>query len=270
MNLHQTIDVFAGGPGSGCNPDKGHCGRPVGSKHEIEEGDQVKLKVPVVLYNMKTGNNDKNVMNQPARVEKILPKIGSNEQMIKVNVIPTYKHHEKDLHQFVKVSDVKLDKLGSVAQVTEVKPVPKSKVITKFKTADGADVTWVRPHVDHEEDVKSLKEIAESKHYMSGKFAQIDVVKGIQDKPGYKRVTRMYDTSNYPAPYQKGSGASVWVDAYTRKGKITNVRIAEQNYTTYGTKTRGVLTFNYKNAAAGVGMLKSRYGITTKLSRLRG
>lgn len=29
MNLASTI-VYAGGPGSGCNPEKGKCGRPRG------------------------------------------------------------------------------------------------------------------------------------------------------------------------------------------------------------------------------------------------
>lgn len=28
MNLSLSIDIFAGGPGSGCNPRKGSCGRP--------------------------------------------------------------------------------------------------------------------------------------------------------------------------------------------------------------------------------------------------
>lgn len=28
MNLQSTIDIYAGGPGSGCNPEAGHCGRP--------------------------------------------------------------------------------------------------------------------------------------------------------------------------------------------------------------------------------------------------
>lgn len=31
MNLQQTLDILAGGPGSGCNPDVGVCGRPAGS-----------------------------------------------------------------------------------------------------------------------------------------------------------------------------------------------------------------------------------------------
>lgn len=30
MNLAATIELFGGGPGSGCNPEKGKCGRPAG------------------------------------------------------------------------------------------------------------------------------------------------------------------------------------------------------------------------------------------------
>jgi hypothetical protein len=29
MNLQTTISIYAGGPGSGCNPEKGKCGRPI-------------------------------------------------------------------------------------------------------------------------------------------------------------------------------------------------------------------------------------------------
>ena len=31
MNLQSYIEIYGGGPGSGCNPDAGHCGRPPGS-----------------------------------------------------------------------------------------------------------------------------------------------------------------------------------------------------------------------------------------------
>lgn len=30
MNIQEYIDLYSGGPGSGCNPAKGHCGRPIG------------------------------------------------------------------------------------------------------------------------------------------------------------------------------------------------------------------------------------------------
>lgn len=30
MNLAVTMEIYAGGPGSGCNPLAGHCGRPIG------------------------------------------------------------------------------------------------------------------------------------------------------------------------------------------------------------------------------------------------
>lgn len=33
MNLQSTISLYAGGPGSGCNPEKGKCGRPMGAWH---------------------------------------------------------------------------------------------------------------------------------------------------------------------------------------------------------------------------------------------
>lgn len=49
MNLKQTIDIYGGGPGSGCNPEVGKCGRPLGSgkggsNYLMESFDVLKTK----------------------------------------------------------------------------------------------------------------------------------------------------------------------------------------------------------------------------------
>jgi hypothetical protein len=38
MNLATTLELHAGGPGSGCNPDKGKCGRPRTSPTDTGKG----------------------------------------------------------------------------------------------------------------------------------------------------------------------------------------------------------------------------------------
>jgi hypothetical protein len=282
-DIPRSRKILGGGEGSGPNAPCPQCG-PGGStigphhsgmgekSHKLEEGDIVRLKVPVKLYNEKTGNND-NVSNAKGVIVSVLPKVGHADQQVKVQVISPSKHHENDYMQYMKMNDVVLHKPKGVEDIPkerlDIKPVRPSQTIIKFETADGASVAWVKPHVAGEEDIKSLKQIAEDKHSMKGQFAQIDVVKGIQDRPGFSRVSRMYDTSNLPAHFQKGSGASIWVDSYIKKGAIKEVKISEQNYSKYSQKSRGILTFSYKNAAKAVGMLKSRYGIVTKLSRLR-
>lgn len=273
MNLEQTICILpiieAGGTGSGPNAPCPQCGPHSGyvSKkgHAIEEKDIVRLNKPDSLYNFKTGNVDKFESGKlKAVVVNVLPKVGDNPQMVKVNILSPGKKHEQDNFRYVKMSDIELHKLGSTEQVKDIKPVSKGKVLTKFKTADGATVTWIKPFTEGE---KEVKDPTKEEHYLKGKFEQTESTKGLQDRPGYVRVTKIYDTTGYPSHFQKGSNATVYVNTYSRKGAIKNVVIQEQNTTTYAQKTR-FLSFNYKNAAAASGLLQSRYGITAKLKNL--
>jgi len=261
MNLFDTINVHAGGQGSGPTAPCPQCG-PSGGKHKLEEGDFVKLKAPISVWNQKTGNNDTYPPGKVARIVNILPKVGDSPQMISVNV---HKYHDPE---YMKMEDVELHKPGSKEQVEDIKPVRKGMIIAKFKTADGADVTWVRSKEEKESDPKTMKQMSTDQHRLKGQFGLITSVPGKQDRPGYNRVTKLYDTSQMPAHLQKGAGAVVYVNTYSRKGAIKSVVIQEQNYTTYANKSRGLLSFSYKNAAQAVGMLKSRYGITQRLSRL--
>jgi len=262
MNLLQTIDVHAGGQGSGPNAPCPQCGPASGKAHELEPGDIVTLKSPIKVWNQKTGNNDTFPAGTKAKVVNILPKIGTADQMISVNV---HKHHDAE---YFKMKDVELHKVGNKEQVEDIKPVRKGMIIAKFKTADGADVTWVRSKEEKESSPKTLKEISQTPHSMKGEFNLFDKIPGKQDRPGYKRSTTVYDTTPLKPHMQQGKGAVLWVNTYSKKGAIKEVVVQEQNHTTYGTKTRGMLSFSYKNAAQAVGMLNTRYGIKTKLSRL--
>lgn len=266
MNGEHTLSIYGGGPGSGPNAPCPQCG----PSHKLEVKDIVKLKKGDSLYNFKTGNVDKFGPGLKAVVVNVLPKVGDNPQMLKVNILSPGKKHEQDNFRYVKMNDVDLHKLGDRLQVQNVKPVMKSKVLLKFKSKDGADVTWVRPHTDEEKDPETIKSMSQKEHYLKGEFDRLVTLKGIQDRPGYTRYSRIYETSVVPKHAQKGAGATVWVDAYTQKGKIKEVKISEQNYTTYAMKTRGIVVFSYKNAAEAVGMLNTRYGIKTTLARLRG
>jgi hypothetical protein len=273
MNLEQTISVLpileAGGSGSGPNAPCPQCGPHSGYKstkgHDIEEKDIVRINKPDSLYNFKTGNIDKFESGKlKGVVVNVLPKIGDNPSMVRVNILPPTKKHEQDNTRYFKISDVQLHKLGNTDQVKDIKPVSKGKVISKFKTADGATVTWVKPQAVGE---KEIKDPTKEQHYLKGKFEQTESTKGLQDRPGYVRVTKIYDTTGMPNYFQKGSNSTVYVNTYSQKGAIKNVVIQEQNTTTYGQKTR-FLSFSYKNAAAASGMLQSRYGITAKLKNL--
>lgn len=241
---------------------------------DFKEGDIVKLKKGDTLYNYKTGNIDKFGPGLKAVVVHVLPKVGDNPQLVKVNILPPGKKWEPDQFRYMKA--VELDLHRTSKDKIEVEPVKKSQVLTKFKTSDGADVTWVKPHVEGEHETKTIQQIASESHHLKGNFELTDSVKGMQDRPGYSRVTKIYDTTGMPSHLQTGSNATVMVNTYYKQGKIKEVVIQEINTTNYAQKSSGLLSFTYKvqagkfgpGAAAAVGMLKSRYGITTKLSRL--
>lgn len=46
MNLAATIELHAGGPGSGCNPAAGHCGRPGLSEDQNKKFPNLGGKIP--------------------------------------------------------------------------------------------------------------------------------------------------------------------------------------------------------------------------------
>lgn len=300
INYSLEIDrrILAGGAGSGPNAPCPQCGpshsdhshSPSPARDPISKGDQVRTKTEVTMFNKKNGNIDKVPAGTVMHVLNVLPKVGHADQMVSVDAGKKYDA------EYMKLSDVEMhkplkekfalnpkgdfdnplfSKPGFKPKTDEekdadIKPVRKSDTIIKFQTADGANVTWVKPHGEQSEYTpKTMQELSTTAHPQKGNFSQIDVVKGIQDRSGYARVTRMYDTSNLPAYHQTKSGASVWVDSYVRKGSIKEVKVHEQSYVKYGNKIRGGITFSYKNSAQAVGMLKSRYGITTTLDKLR-
>lgn len=251
-----AFTILAGGPGSGCRGP--HCGRP----HSIEPGDVVKLNKDVKFFNTKTSNFDLVKAGSKVVVVNVLHKVNEDHMISVKPKLSKYGDAE-----YVKMSDVTLHRPGNTDQVEEIKPVPKSQVIVKTTTSDGADLTVVRPVEEQEKDPKTLADIAQEAHYLKGRFARLETVPGLQDRPGYKRVTRIYDVQGLPSHFHVGAGATVWVSKYTRGGKTKEIVIQEQNYTTYGIKTRGIMEWRYKNTGKALGMLKQRYGISYKLGR---
>jgi hypothetical protein len=275
MNISEAIgiEILAGGPGSGPNAPCPECGP---HHKQIDEGDTVRLKKEVSLYNKRTGNNDKLPAGQKAVVVGVLPKIGNAEQMVKVNVLAPSKHHEESL-EHVKMADVELHKSGLTHQVNpigkqdlpmyskpgfhptapgwkelDIQQVKKSQVLMKTKTSDGANLTVVRPKSEKESDPKTLKDLAKTPSPFKGTFNPIETVSGADNQ-----TTRIYETGKASYAHEKeGPGAVVWVHQYL--GKLV---IQEQSYLRWSQKRQGLISFEYKNRAAGLGMLKKRYGI---------
>lgn len=286
MNLQQMNLIHAGGPGSGPNAPCPQCG-PHGGK-TISEGDTVKMKSGAKVFNPQTGERYDFPKGTKLTVVHVLPKVGNADQI--VSVTTGGKHEDVRPTAYANMADLELHKSGITHQVTpvapnelplwsnpkfhpqvkewkklDIQPVPKSKVVTRYKSADGANVTVVKPADDKSET--STKNLATTESRFKGKFQLMEKVEGADGQ-----TTRIYDSSNIPATGWKregGSaaskpGATVWVHRYANK-----VVIQEQSYTRWSGKTKGLVTFRYKNIGKAFGMMKRRYGISIKLSKGR-
>jgi hypothetical protein len=257
MNLIEAIslsELKAGGPGSGCHGP--NCGRP-----PLKEGDVVKIQKPVTVWNQKTGNNDKYPPGTKAIVLNVLPKIGTADQMLSIQV---KKHHDPT---YFTTDDVKLHKAAGPTTV-ETDPVPKSKIKQQFTSNDGAQVTIVKTQETRDYDPRTIKDLANQASRYKGQFDQIEKVDGADNQ-----TTRIYDTSKVPSTAWGREGAptaaprpgvTLWVHRYP-----DHVTVQEQSYLRWGTKAKGMIQWKYNNIGQAFGMLKKRYGISIPLSKER-
>lgn len=221
----------------------------------IKNGDTVRNKVPIRLWNEKYIRFDKFPPNTKFTVINVLPKIGTADQMVS---IAREKHQYAE---YVKVKDVELHK--AVSPEIDVQPVPKSQVKQQYTSSDGAKVTIVKSQETKEYTPKTIQELAKMPSKYKGQFEMVDKVTGADGN-----ITRLYDSIRNvgKAWEQEGpsaaykSGQTVWVHRYSDK-----IIIQEQSYQKYGMKAKGRITWKYdkpqKFLLAALGMLKRRYGI---------
>src|SRR3970282_2268848 len=70
MNLRETIDLYLGGPGSGCNPDGGKCGRPsIGVKRDLSESFDYQKKDYQRAVRLWTGKRYSNIRKSLSRIK---------------------------------------------------------------------------------------------------------------------------------------------------------------------------------------------------------
>ena len=285
MNIQAAIELYFGGPGSGPNAPCPNCGPHNKIQHQLQEGDTVKLTHPAKMFHEKSGDNRTIPAGTKATVLNILPKVGTADQMMSVHVEghdPDYipmNHAElshartEDLPIYTKPWFKPSPESDKAWRKQDIQPVPKSQTIMTTTTSDGAKLTWVKPKDEEAPDYKSMQQLSREPHSLKGDFirqATVPVYNPKSDEQGKNTVTRMYDTSLTPQQARmSNSGATIWVKGTTSEGKITGVNIREQNYTQHA-QTTSTITFEYKNSAKAVGMLKKRYGISLNLKSLRG
>jgi hypothetical protein len=227
----------------------------------LKEGDIVKIQKPVTVWNQKTGNNDKYPSGTKAIVLNVLPKIGTADQQIAVQV---KKHHDPT---YFGADDVKLHKAAGPTTV-ETEPVPKSKIKQQFTSNDGAQVTIIKSPQEKESDPTTIKDLANQSSRYKGQFEQIEKVAGADGQ-----TTRVYDTSKVPSSAwgregpstaAPNAGVTLFVDRYH-----DHVTVEERSYQRWGFVSKGRIQWKYNNIGQAFGMLKKRYGISIPLSKER-
>lgn len=261
MNLLTALIIYAGGPGSGCNPKAGKCGRPSGSGSKPSEGDRVLLTKPVVMHESKYGVTSigtKHTMpvGTSARVINVVPKVGTNPEMVTIRV--------KKMHPVVVPTD---SVFVHTYATTKIKPGEVSKRYTKNKytTPDGAKVTLIKDKklpTDPEP-----KKITQNQHRLKGRFKDITgALYQIGFKGPAKNFIKIFGEQNANSKVffgrakgdtDKMRGVTVWVH---RNLDQKTAQIVEITTGQYG-HTETARKFNYKNLGSASGMLNRRYGI---------
>ena len=226
----------------------------------VKEGDVVKLKAPVTVWDQKSGNNKTFPPGTKATILSVLPKVGTADQMVGVQVKP---NHDPE---YMRAEDVSLHK-AAPATIPEAE-IPKSKILQQFQSNDGATVTVLKTPQTRDYEPRTIQDLANQPSYYKGQFQRVEGV-----IVGPDRKTRLYDSSPVPASRwgREGPataayrpGQTVWVERFPDK-----VVVREQSYQRWGFKARGEIKWTYKNVGAAFGMLKQRYGISIPLGKER-
>lgn len=265
MNILTAIVIYAGGPGSGCNPKVGKCGRPSSSGSKPSQGDKVLLTKPVDMHYAKYGVTSigtKKTMpvGTSAKVINVVPKVGSNPEMLTIKV--------KKMHSVV----VPTDSVFVHKYATEnIKPADVSKryVKNKYETADGAKVTLIKDKklpTDPEP-----RKVTQNEHKLKNRFKDIT---GALYQIGFKGPAKNFikifgePSSNSKVFFARAKGdtdamrgTTVWVH---RNLDAKTAQIVEITTGQYG-HTETARKFNYKNLGSASGMLNRRYGIRFSL-----
>lgn len=256
MNLLEALTlselrIYAGGQGSGPNAPCPQCG-PKHGNVGIKEGDVVKIKKPITVWNQKTGNNDTYHPGKKVIVLNVLPKVGHADQMISVQV---HKHHDAE---YMKMNDVELHK--SVGSTIEPEEVQKSKIKVQYISNDGAQVTVVKTNPETKEyDPLTLQEMAQRASSFKGSFDRLEKVGNLPKEVAEEYMPDRYEAHTsyiYDASKPNGTGTTVWVHRYP-----DHVTVQEQHYMKYGHIDRPLITWRYDNVEKARKMLSKRYSI---------
>jgi hypothetical protein len=242
MNLQNIIALFAGGPGSGCNPSVGQCGRPKvrNSAEVIQHRAQLKKELDKVRADLKVKRGQPGYLRKAQRRDAKILREGLRTQL------RYYGRRDRLLPGMKRVG-----KLHTIP----VQPVPKSQVKKQYTTNSGAKVTIIKQSKEYQSQGKSTDWLRKPDLYKGKYLVDSGLNKQTFDNPKEKNTFFIHNES----PDRARS-----VEVHRELGQKT-VTVIQRNLGQYGAiMDHKEVTFS--NIGRASGFLMKRYGVSFSLS----
>lgn len=276
MNLASTLELYAGGPGSGPTAPCPQCGPHSGRQPKYQEGDWVRILRPTQALSAVQKKGSQNLLVYPrartgtrmpgeiGKVVKVLPAVGHNQEMVQLTF------GKKGETEFVPIKDVEFYKGAGKVMDPQIqsKPMSDRQAQRKADLPEGGRYGQAKPLSD-QRPTRNAPNYEGREHPLKGMLEPVDQVMGFsdnQDHPGQNLKSFIYQ-----ADKPDGGGSVVWVHRYSDEvsGKVSNTVIAEVNYTDNKFKYGTPKEFSYKNPVMAFKTLRDRYGIQMKMKDWR-
>ena len=246
MNLVALTQLYFGGPGSGCNPSAGKCGRPKvrNSAEVIQHREKLKRELQKVRESLRIKRGEAGYLRKKNRANAKIIREGLKNQL------RYYGRKDRLLPGMKRVG-----KLHTIP----VAPVRPSQVVKKYTTNSGAAVTIIKQQKEYESKGKSMDwlrkpDLFKGKYLVDRAFGE-SLNRPTFDNPKEKNTFFIYNAS----PDRARS-----VEVHRNLGE-KSVTVVQRNLGQYGAiMDHKEVTFS--NIGRAAGFLNKRYGITFSLS----
>lgn len=245
MNLVALTELFFGGPGSGCNPSAGKCGRPKvrNSADVIQHRQRLKQELQQVRSRLAKKRGETGYVRKKQRAALKIVREGLKSQL------RYYGRKDRLLPGMKRVG-----KLHTIP----VQPVPKSKTLKKYTASNGAAVTIIKQAKEYES--KGNTDWLRKPDLYKGQYLVDRAFGESLNRPTYndnKEKNTFFIHNESPDKARS-------VEVHRNLGE-KSVTVVQRNLGQYGAIIdHKEVTFN--NIGRASGFLSKRYGISFKLS----
>jgi hypothetical protein len=296
--------VSAGGPGSGCNPAVGHCGRPAGAKNDLvkfknpktrdqkkfakqakQAAKQAGFKAPRVDKSFKTHVQPSIQHQQPfEHQDKVVltedifrgtKRSRAGEEAIVVNALPKVAHQEQIYSVRLRNGHVEYVTQSQIARPAVLKPdAPKpalqplegSRVKQSWARADGSRYTEFFPSTKGTDAGRTgQRDPFSTAHSLKGGFDRL--TDDVYVHGSENRITSIYSAQAKSGV--EGAGTTVFVHRYPSDNRVN---IQESRTGQYNWQSSLLRQYNFSGKQAmtkAMTFTKTRYGISLKLPKMR-